>query len=170
MVFVPESARSMSFRNWKTAFQSMTPSLSPAVAQASIFPRAYILFPAALVIAGDLAFGYFPAIRQLIFVLTPLVLLFIAGAEVLGPKGGLLAGAFLATCLYADVNWFLKPREDWQAAAAGGRGADSLYHLCSRGCRAPLYLLSPGIKGERVFGGCRHNRTGHQPLRPGSRL
>jgi len=79
---------------------------------------AYILFPVVLVIAGDLAFGYFLAIRQMIFVLPPLLLMFAAGTEPLGWKGCLLLAAFLAASLYADVGWFRRPREDWQAAAA----------------------------------------------------
>jgi hypothetical protein len=78
----------------------------------------YILFPVVLAIGGDVAFGYFLAIRQLIFVLPPLILLFAAGAEPLGWKGCLLVAAFLTASIYSDVSWFRRPREDWQAAAA----------------------------------------------------
>ncbi|HEV2201326.1 MAG TPA: hypothetical protein VGR73_16025 [Bryobacteraceae bacterium] len=78
----------------------------------------YILVPVVLAMAGDLTFGYFLAIRQLIFVLPPLLLMFAVGAEPLGWKGCLLVAAFLTASIYADVSWFRRPREDWQAAAA----------------------------------------------------
>jgi Dolichyl-phosphate-mannose-protein mannosyltransferase len=77
----------------------------------------YALFPVVLILAADVAFGYFLAIRQMIFILAPLTLLFAAGAEAMGRPGKILLGAFLAASVYGNVNWFLKPREDWQAAA-----------------------------------------------------
>lgn len=81
------------------------------------------LAPMALVPAGDFAFGYFFAIRQMIYVLAPLALLFAAGAEALGKKGNLLLAVFLAASLYQDVQWFLRPREDWQAASSAAASA-----------------------------------------------
>jgi uncharacterized membrane protein len=79
---------------------------------------AYVLLPAVFVVAGDFVFHYFLAVRQMIFLLAPLALLFIAGTESLGRFGNLLTVVFLGVSLYADVNWIAKPREDWQAAAA----------------------------------------------------
>jgi uncharacterized membrane protein len=78
----------------------------------------YVLLPAVFVLMGDFAFHYFLAVRQMIFVLAPLALLFIAGTESLGRFGNVLAMMFLGVALYEDVNWVSKPREDWQAAAS----------------------------------------------------
>ncbi len=43
----------------------------------------YLLVPVVAALAADAVFGYFPAIRQIIFVLTPLALLFTVGVEAL---------------------------------------------------------------------------------------
>lgn len=69
----------------------------------------------------DWAFGYFLAIRQMIFALTPLVILFCWGVESLAESRKKLAlglaGVFFAGAVYADIQMFLRPRENWQAAA-----------------------------------------------------
>ncbi|MGH9593004.1 MAG: hypothetical protein ACRD5L_07920, partial [Bryobacteraceae bacterium] len=79
---------------------------------------AYVLLPAIFVGLGDFVFHYFLAVRQMIFILAPLALLFIAGAERMGRFGNVLAVVFLGVALYEDVKWVTKPREDWQAAAS----------------------------------------------------
>ncbi len=82
----------------------------------------YLSVPVVAALFADAAFGYFPAVRQIIFVLAPLGLLFAVGAEALfarWPMVGLaLAVALLITCVAADFNFFHRPREDWRAAAA----------------------------------------------------
>jgi hypothetical protein len=82
----------------------------------------YLLVPVVTALVADAVFGYFPAIRQIIFVLAPLALLFTVGVEALfarWPMVGLaLAGALLITGVAADFNFFRRPREDWHAAAA----------------------------------------------------
>ncbi len=82
----------------------------------------YLLVPVFAALLADAAFGYFPAVRQIIFVLAPLALLFAVGAEALftrWPTVGLaLAAALLITAVAADFNFFHRPREDWGAAAA----------------------------------------------------
>jgi uncharacterized membrane protein len=82
----------------------------------------YLLVPVITALVADAVFGYFPAIRQIIFVLAPLALLFTVGVEALftrWPTLGLaLAAALLITGVAADFNFFHRPREDWRAAAA----------------------------------------------------
>jgi uncharacterized membrane protein len=78
----------------------------------------WLVFPIVLVPVANVVFGYFFAVRQMIYVLAPLAVLFAAGAATLRAKGHVLLALFLAASLYEDVNWFRKPREDWQAAAA----------------------------------------------------
>jgi len=69
------------------------------------------------VFASNAALHYFFATRQLIYVLPALALLFTLGAESTRNYGKVLLVAFLAASLYEDIQWFRKPREDWQAAA-----------------------------------------------------
>jgi hypothetical protein len=60
---------------------------------------------------------YFFAIRQVIYILPAMTLLFVAGVESFRQYGRCLAIAFVIASLYADVSWFLRPRENWQAAS-----------------------------------------------------
>ena len=73
------------------------------------------------VFTTNAALHYFFATRQLIYILPALALLFTLGTEPRpsgsGQAGKLLLLTFLAASLYEDVQWFRKPREDWQAAA-----------------------------------------------------
>jgi len=77
--------------------------------------------PVLLALLADQVFGYFVAIRQMIFLLAPLAILFAAGVEALIERRPRLA--VLATCLFAfiliygDIHLFTAPREDWAAAA-----------------------------------------------------
>lgn len=66
---------------------------------------------------ANVAFDYFFAVRQLIFVLPLLALLFVAGTEAARSRGRWLVCAFIAASIYANVAWFTRPREDWNAAA-----------------------------------------------------
>ena len=83
----------------------------------------YSVTPLVLAPLADLAFSHFFAIRQVIFSLPPLLLLFALGAESLGRAGKVLLIAFLAAALYADVTWMTKPRENWEEAAAAASRA-----------------------------------------------
>jgi len=82
----------------------------------------YLLVPVVTALMADAAFGYFPAIRQIIFVLAPLALLFTVGIEALftrWPKAALiLAASLLIAGIVGNINFFRRPREDWHAAAA----------------------------------------------------
>jgi hypothetical protein len=86
------------------------------------FWLSYLLVPVITALIADAAFGYFPAIRQIIFVLAPLALLFTVGVEALFARrrmaGLALAAALLITGVAANFNFFRRPREDWRAAAA----------------------------------------------------
>lgn len=76
-----------------------------------------IAIPLALALIGNVVFHYFFSVRQVIYVLPVLALLFAAGCEQLGRAGQALLAALLIASLYADVTWILKPREDWRAAS-----------------------------------------------------
>jgi hypothetical protein len=83
----------------------------PAVHRPQWVWLACVAIPLVGVFAANAALHYFFATRQLIFILPALALLFTKGAN------RLLIAAFLAASLYEDVQWFRKPRENWQAAA-----------------------------------------------------
>jgi hypothetical protein len=69
-------------------------------------------------IAGDLYFGYFLAIRQMLFVVTPLALLSAAAVESQPQSASVWVGLVLFSTLVAgDIAFLRRPREDWNAAA-----------------------------------------------------
>lgn len=80
-----------------------------------------ILVPVICVLAMDAIFSYFLAIRQLIFILPPLLLLAAEGVTVLfhsSQRRITFATTTLAIALIgADILWLQKPREDWALAA-----------------------------------------------------
>ncbi len=79
----------------------------------------YLMAPIVCAIAADAWFGYFLAIRQMIFVLAPLALLFTAGVEVLPRRpAAILTAALLIALVVGNVSFFRRPREDWRTAAA----------------------------------------------------
>lgn len=82
----------------------------------------YATVPIVCAVAADAWFGYFLAIRQMIFVLAPLALVFTAGVEALfasKPKAAqALAAALLIACLAGNWSFFRRPRENWEAAAS----------------------------------------------------
>jgi len=74
--------------------------------------------PIVCAVAADAWFGYFLAIRQMIFVLAPLALLFTAGVEALPCRPAcILTAALLISLAVSNINFFRRPREDWRAAA-----------------------------------------------------
>jgi len=82
-----------------------------------------ILLPIGSALLVDHLFGYFFAIRQVIFILPSVVLLAGDGIEYIGSKmGGLMATGvallILITGIVYDVRWFTRPREDWKSATA----------------------------------------------------
>jgi uncharacterized membrane protein len=121
-------------------------------------PRRFWLFwtiiPLIALPVANVLFNYFFAIRQVIFVLPVLILLFVAGAESLGNLGKCLITAFIIASLWGNVNWFRRPREDWSAAA------NAIAEQVSRGgCvillgdSDPLYrLFRPELEGKRCTG------------------
>jgi uncharacterized membrane protein len=79
----------------------------------------YLLAPIVCAVAADAWFGYFLAIRQMIFVLAPLALLFTAGVEALPRRpAAILTTALLITLIVGNISFFRRPREDWPTAAA----------------------------------------------------
>jgi uncharacterized membrane protein len=77
--------------------------------------------PVFLALLADVMFGYFLAIRQMIFVLAPLAILCAAGWEVLMARRRIPAAIYgcllLSILVYEDFEFFARPREDWQAAS-----------------------------------------------------
>jgi mannosyltransferase len=78
----------------------------------------YLMVPIVCAVAADAWFGYFLAIRQMIFVLAPLALLFTAGVEALPRRpAAILTGALLIALIAGNISFFRRPREDWRTAA-----------------------------------------------------
>jgi len=73
-----------------------------------------VVLPLIAVPLANIAFDYFFAIRQLIYIVPALALLFCAAS---GRTGKLLLYGFLAASVYSNIAWFQRPREDWSAAA-----------------------------------------------------
>jgi hypothetical protein len=77
----------------------------------------YGLVPITCVLIIDKRFGYFLAIRQMIFIVAPASVLIALAIEQSGKLGLVLGLAFLITAVWNDVKLFSRPREDWQSAA-----------------------------------------------------
>jgi hypothetical protein len=78
----------------------------------------YAIIPVVCAVGADVSFGYFPAVRQMIFVLPPLALLFAAGLESLNRRfAAILATALIVASLVANAGFFHRQREDWRTAA-----------------------------------------------------
>ncbi|HEY1945505.1 MAG TPA: hypothetical protein VGG97_00755 [Bryobacteraceae bacterium] len=77
--------------------------------------------PMLLTISADAAFGYFFAIRQMIFVLPALAMLAAFGLEAYMAKHGKAAvtvvTVLFVTFLYSNFRFLTRPREDWQQAS-----------------------------------------------------
>jgi hypothetical protein len=124
-----------------------------------------IAIPIIAVFIANLALHYFFATRQLVFILPALALLFTLGGS------RLLLIAFLVASLYEDVQWFRKPRENWQAAANAierevaqgacvtflGENSDRIYeffqpslaaHTCSGTQRRIVIATSPYVESR----------------------
>jgi hypothetical protein len=80
-----------------------------------------LLCPVFFALLADQVFGYFVAIRQMIFLLAPLAILFAAGVEILTDRWPRLAALFTcvlaAILIYGNIHLFTMPREDWATAA-----------------------------------------------------
>ncbi len=74
------------------------------------FWAVFALFPLLTIPLANVTFDYFFAIRQLLYITPALAILFAAGPRI-------ALAAFLAASLYADVAWYMRPREDWSAAS-----------------------------------------------------
>ena len=104
-----------------------------------VFWLLYIIVPIAGVLAADIVFGYFLAIRQMIFILAPLSLLAALGIERIAiSRSGLaitMTAALLLASLYQNTYFFIRPRENWRAAA------ESLSQATKSGA---CVMLAPG--------------------------
>ena len=130
-------------------------------------PRRFWLFsiagPVAAIFAANLVLHYFFATRQLIFVLPALALLFVSGTtDPRRGKAAWLLAAFLAASIYEDIQWFRKPRENWQAAAdAVQREVASGACVQFAGDSAPVYeFFYPSLAQHHCEGAPAHVVTG----------
>lgn len=81
----------------------------------------YTTLPIAFAVLADGALGYFLAIRQMLWILAPLAILGAAGLEWVATRramvSGLICSLLIAVLIVGDIRFFLKPRENWKAAA-----------------------------------------------------
>jgi hypothetical protein len=105
--------------------------------------------PIVCVLLMDALFGYFLAIRQMIFILPPLVLLASDGLSALmhsTPRRVLAATALLTIVfVYADIGWLRRPREDWSLAAR------ALVQLSTENSACTLYAPPGALDSYELF-------------------
>ena len=82
----------------------------------------YLAIPLIGAVAADRLFVYFLAIRQMIFVLAPLAVLFVLGVETSRARGWrigacVLTFALLGASAYEDIHMFVRPHDDFGSAA-----------------------------------------------------
>jgi hypothetical protein len=86
-----------------------------------LFWSLQVVVPILLALVADIAFNYFLAIRQMIFVVAPLSLLAALGLEALALQrritAAVLGSVLLVTFVFEDIHLFTRPRENWETAA-----------------------------------------------------
>jgi hypothetical protein len=95
----------------------------PIHAENRSFLAFYLAIPLIGAVAADTLFVYFLAIRQMIFVLAPLAVLFALGIEASLARGWRVAATLLTIALlgastYEDIHMFYRPHDDFGSAAA----------------------------------------------------
>jgi hypothetical protein len=103
----------------------------------------YMALPLILVPAADSYFGYFLAVRQMIFALVPISVLLIACMEI--RRSWLVPAALLCAMVYEDARWIRRPGEGWEAAAAQLKGADCSLFVPS-GARTMYVFFEPQLR------------------------
>ena len=107
-----------------------------------------LVCPVLLALLTDAVFGYFVAIRQMIFLLAPLAILFAAGLEVLvdrWPRPAVIFGGLLMVILvYRNIRFLSGPREDW------AQPANLLAQEARRG-RCAIFLPSDSVHLYEFF-------------------
>jgi 4-amino-4-deoxy-L-arabinose transferase-like glycosyltransferase len=92
------------------------------------------IVPAVLAIGADAKFNYFFAIRQLIFIVPPLLLLAVAAVDYLWQERkttvALLMSAYITGAVVKDVNWQRDHKEDWAKAASAIEAKLQITHGC----------------------------------------
>ena len=91
--------------------------------------------PVVCVLLADAVFGYFLAIRQIIFILPPLVLLAADGVSALmhAAHRRVVAATAVLTIVFvgSDIGWLRKPREDWKLGARTVEQLRTEYSACT---------------------------------------
>ncbi len=112
------------------------------------------IVPAVLAIAADAKFNYFFAIRQLIFIVPPLLLLAVAAIDYLWQQRktvvAVLLSVYIVGAVVKDVNWQRDHKEDWGKAAAAIEARLQVTHGCvsfrpSRDAHA-YYFFKPALR------------------------
>ena len=112
------------------------------------------IIPSFLALFADMAFDYFFAIRQFIFLLLPLAVLAVLGLEAMRRNGAprlsmALTTLFIILNVGYSIRWFIKYREDWGRAAHilnQARGVENCIILLPDGS-APYYeFYVPGLE------------------------
>lgn len=102
------------------------------------------VIPIVCALVADEVFDYFLAIRQMIFVLPPLVLLAgdgLSASMEVTPRRVISATGLLAVIFVGyDLRWMVKPREDWQKAADALEASSLEHNACT--LYAPPEVLS----------------------------
>jgi hypothetical protein len=108
-----------------------------------------VVIPVVCALVADEVFDYFLAIRQMIFVLPPLVLLAGDGLSALMeamPRRVIVATGLLAMIFVGyDLRWMVKPREDWQKAADALEASSLEHKACT------LYAPSEALSFYEFF-------------------
>ncbi|WP_031497677.1 glycosyltransferase family 39 protein [Bryobacter aggregatus] len=116
------------------------------------------ILPIFCVVSVDATFSYFLAIRQMSFILPPLVLLAAEGLSGIlqSPRrklGLALLGLLLLIFMIANVQWLRKPRENWALAAATMHQSQVEHAACTVAVPAttlPVYALFEASLLERA--------------------
>lgn len=110
------------------------------------------IIPAILALAGDAFFGYFVAIRQVLFILPPLCVLSAEGVSVIYSKNRMLAAAIawalLAGSCFSTVHFATSQSENWKAAATVGEQSvppGGCLQFVPPDSQALFQLVSPGL-------------------------
>lgn len=76
-----------------------------------------LVVPVIAALGADLAFDYFIASRQFLWILPAVAIVTTAAIESSGRAGWALAGLLLVVCTWQAVRYFTAPHENWEAAA-----------------------------------------------------
>ena len=81
----------------------------------------YLIIPVLGPLVADYCFGYFLAVRQMIYVIVPISLLGALGIQSIMQRKVIVAKSFMGflicACLLSSISFYMRPREDWKATS-----------------------------------------------------